>query len=113
MRKSPILIVEFARDLKESGMSTTDAAIEATRRRFRPILMTSIAFILGGIPLLTASGAGAARPGRSTAPVRLRIEIDRETPQHQCDHNSRQRHRDGENHHRRIGPAFVLRRQYE
>src|SRR5262249_19801970 len=42
------------------GMSAVDAAVEATRRRFRPILMTSIAFILGVVPLLTATGAGAA-----------------------------------------------------
>ena len=41
-------------------MSAADAAVEATRRRFRPIVMTSIAFILGVVPLLTASGAGAA-----------------------------------------------------
>jgi HAE1 family hydrophobic/amphiphilic exporter-1 len=58
--KNAILIVEFARELKESGMSATDAALEAARRRFRPILMTSIAFILGIVPLMTASGAGAA-----------------------------------------------------
>jgi len=54
------LIVEFARDLKAEGMSSADAAVEATRRRFRPIVMTSIAFILGVVPLLTATGAGAA-----------------------------------------------------
>ena len=41
-------------------MSAVDAAVEATRRRFRPIVMTSIAFILGVVPLLTATGAGAA-----------------------------------------------------
>jgi hydrophobic/amphiphilic exporter-1 (mainly G- bacteria), HAE1 family len=58
--KNAILIVEFARELKVEGMSTVDAAVEATRRRFRPILMTSIAFILGVVPLLTATGAGAA-----------------------------------------------------
>jgi HAE1 family hydrophobic/amphiphilic exporter-1 len=58
--KNAILIVEFARELKAEGMSPVDAAIEATRRRFRPILMTSIAFILGVVPLLTATGAGAA-----------------------------------------------------
>jgi HAE1 family hydrophobic/amphiphilic exporter-1 len=58
--KNAILIVEFARQLTEEGMATIDAAVEATRRRFRPILMTSIAFILGVVPLLTASGAGAA-----------------------------------------------------
>jgi HAE1 family hydrophobic/amphiphilic exporter-1 len=58
--KNAILIVEFARELKARGMSTVDAAVEATRRRFRPILMTSIAFILGVVPLLTATGAGSA-----------------------------------------------------
>jgi HAE1 family hydrophobic/amphiphilic exporter-1 len=41
-------------------MPTVDAAVEATRRRFRPIVMTSIAFILGVVPLLTATGAGSA-----------------------------------------------------
>ena len=58
--KNAILIVEFARDLSAEGMGTVEAAIEATRRRFRPILMTSIAFILGVVPLLVANGAGAA-----------------------------------------------------
>jgi HAE1 family hydrophobic/amphiphilic exporter-1 len=58
--KNAILIVEFARDLSAQGMSPTDAAIEATRRRFRPIVMTSVAFIFGVVPLLTATGAGAA-----------------------------------------------------
>jgi hydrophobic/amphiphilic exporter-1 (mainly G- bacteria), HAE1 family len=58
--KNAILIVEFARELKAQGMTTVDAAVEATRRRFRPIVMTSIAFILGVVPLMTASGAGAA-----------------------------------------------------
>jgi hydrophobic/amphiphilic exporter-1 (mainly G- bacteria), HAE1 family len=58
--KNAILIVEFARELKGEGMSAVDAAVEATRRRFRPILMTSIAFILGVVPLLTATGAGSA-----------------------------------------------------
>jgi len=58
--KNAILIVEFARELKAEGMSSADAAVEATRRRFRPIVMTSIAFILGVVPLLTATGAGAA-----------------------------------------------------
>src|SRR5579875_901509 len=58
--KNAILIVEFARDLKAQGMETTAAAVEATRRRFRPILMTSIAFILSVVPLLTATGAGSA-----------------------------------------------------
>jgi HAE1 family hydrophobic/amphiphilic exporter-1 len=58
--KNAILIVEFARELRAEGASPADAALEATRRRFRPILMTSIAFILGVVPLLTAGGAGAA-----------------------------------------------------
>ena len=58
--KNAILIVEFAREMHEEGMSITEAAIEATRRRFRPIVMTSFAFILGVVPLLTAGGAGAA-----------------------------------------------------
>jgi HAE1 family hydrophobic/amphiphilic exporter-1 len=58
--KNAILIVEYARDLHAHGLSITEAAIEATRRRFRPIVMTSFAFILGVTPLLTAGGAGAA-----------------------------------------------------
>jgi hydrophobic/amphiphilic exporter-1 (mainly G- bacteria), HAE1 family len=58
--KNAILIVEFARQLQAEGMSVTEAAIEATRRRFRPIVMTSFAFIFGVVPLLGASGAGAA-----------------------------------------------------
>ena len=58
--KNAILIVEFARLLTAAGMAPTEAAIEATRRRFRPIVMTSLAFILGVVPLLTATGAGAA-----------------------------------------------------
>jgi HAE1 family hydrophobic/amphiphilic exporter-1 len=58
--KNAILVVEFARQLSEEGMGTVEAAVEATRRRFRPILMTSLAFILGVVPLLTATGAGAA-----------------------------------------------------
>ncbi|MDY0039167.1 MAG: efflux RND transporter permease subunit, partial [Desulforhabdus sp.] len=58
--KNAILIVEFARDLHYEGMSITEAAIEATRRRFRPILMTSFSFIFGVAPLLYKVGAGAA-----------------------------------------------------
>lgn len=58
--KNAILIVEFARDLHREGLSLTEAAIEATSRRFRPIVMTSFAFILGVAPLLFAFGAGAA-----------------------------------------------------
>jgi HAE1 family hydrophobic/amphiphilic exporter-1 len=58
--KNAILIVEYARDLHSRGMSIAEAAVEATRRRFRPIIMTSFAFIFGVAPLLYASGAGAA-----------------------------------------------------
>ena len=58
--KNAILIVEFARDLHREGLSVTEAAIEATRRRFRPIVMTSFAFIMGVVPLLIAFGPGAA-----------------------------------------------------
>jgi HAE1 family hydrophobic/amphiphilic exporter-1 len=58
--KNAILIVEFARDLRKEGMSITEAAVEATHRRFRPIVMTSFAFILGVVPLVVAFGAGSA-----------------------------------------------------
>lgn len=58
--KNAILIVEFARELRAGGMPVAEAAVEATRRRFRPIIMTSFAFILGVMPLMWASGAGAA-----------------------------------------------------
>ncbi len=57
--KNAILIVEFAKMKVESGEETYEAAIGGAKLRFRPILMTSLAFILGVVPLLTASGAGA------------------------------------------------------
>jgi multidrug efflux pump subunit AcrB len=56
--KNAILIVEFARDLEEEGKGIVEAAIEACRLRLRPILMTSFAFIAGGLPLAFATGAG-------------------------------------------------------
>jgi hydrophobe/amphiphile efflux-1 (HAE1) family protein len=60
--KNAILIVEFARELQRQGMSRVDAALEASRLRLRPILMTSFAFIFGVLPLAIASGAGAEIP---------------------------------------------------
>jgi HAE1 family hydrophobic/amphiphilic exporter-1 len=56
--KNAILIVEFAEQLRHRGLSVVDAAIEASRLRLRPILMTSLAFILGVLPLVFATGAG-------------------------------------------------------
>jgi HAE1 family hydrophobic/amphiphilic exporter-1 len=56
--KNGILIVQFAEELRDRGMSIADAAVEAARIRLRPILMTSLAFILGVTPLVFASGAG-------------------------------------------------------
>ena len=56
--KNAILIVEFAEQLRQRGMTILDAAVEAARIRLRPILMTSFAFILGVVPLVVATGAG-------------------------------------------------------
>ncbi|WGU41599.1 efflux RND transporter permease subunit [Phenylobacterium sp. NIBR 498073] len=58
--KNAILIVEFAIEQEEAGMGARQAILEAARLRLRPIVMTSLAFILGMVPLFTASGAGAA-----------------------------------------------------
>jgi HAE1 family hydrophobic/amphiphilic exporter-1 len=58
--KNAILIVEFAEQLRERGLSIVDAVVEAARIRLRPILMTSFAFILGVVPLVLAGGAGQA-----------------------------------------------------
>jgi multidrug efflux pump len=57
--KNAILIIQFARDLQHQGHELVEATLEACRLRFRPILMTSIAFILGVLPLAISSGAGA------------------------------------------------------
>src|SRR5206468_6412036 len=57
--KNAILIVEFAKDKHEEGKGLEEAALESARLRFRPILMTAFAFILGVVPLMLARGAGA------------------------------------------------------
>ena len=57
--KNAILIVEFAKAKHDEGMPVQEAALESARLRFRPILMTAFAFILGVVPLMIASGAGA------------------------------------------------------
>jgi multidrug efflux pump len=58
--KNAILIIEFAKDLQAQGRGAVEAALEAARLRFRPIVMTSMAFILGTMPLFLATGAGSA-----------------------------------------------------
>jgi HAE1 family hydrophobic/amphiphilic exporter-1 len=58
--KNAILIVEVARELRHQGKEITESAVEAARARFRPIIMTSFAFILGVLPLVLATGAGAS-----------------------------------------------------
>jgi hydrophobic/amphiphilic exporter-1 (mainly G- bacteria), HAE1 family len=58
--KNAILIVEFAKHLQEQGLSLMEATLQAVQQRLRPILMTSLAFIFGVLPLAASSGAGAA-----------------------------------------------------
>ncbi|MDP1619778.1 MAG: efflux RND transporter permease subunit, partial [bacterium] len=58
--KNAILIIEVAKDLQAQGMSLAESTLEAVRLRFRPIIMTSLAFILGVLPLVIATGAGSA-----------------------------------------------------
>ena len=58
--KNAILIIEFAKDLQAEGKDLIEATLEAVHLRFRPIIMTSLAFILGVMPLVLATGAGSA-----------------------------------------------------
>ena len=58
--KTAILLTEFAKVQRDEGLSIFDAAVEAVRLRFRAVLMTAFSFVLGVIPLVIASGAGAA-----------------------------------------------------
>ena len=59
--KTAILIVEFGKSLRESeGMEVREAALHAARLRFRPVMMTGLSFVVGVLPLVLASGAGAA-----------------------------------------------------
>ena len=58
--KNAILVVEFAAQRQREGLSVHDAAMDAARLRFRPIIMTSLAFILGVVPLAISTGAGSA-----------------------------------------------------
>ena len=75
--KNAILIVEFARERVEHGLAPVEAAIEACRLRLRPILMTSFAFIMGVIPLVTASGAGSEmRRGHRHRGIRRHVGRD-------------------------------------
>src|SRR5258708_37934918 len=71
--KNAILIVEFAKQAEDAGETARDAAVQAARTRLRPILMTSLAFILGVVPLAVATGAGAEMRHSLPPPVFFRM----------------------------------------
>src|SRR5260370_12735835 len=73
--KNAILIVEFAKLQREQGKPTIDAALEASKLRLRPILMTSLAFIVGCVPLMLSSGSGAAARGVMGTAVVFRMTL--------------------------------------
>src|SRR3546814_7203582 len=80
--KNEILIFEFAEERVQSGMNSFDAAMEASRLRLRPILMTSLAFVFGVLPLAVSTGAGAGGQnaiGRAVVGGMLSATIDRKS----------------------------------
>ena len=75
--KNAILIVEFAKERQEHGMTVREAAMEAAHLRLRPILMTSFAFILGVLPLVLATGASSGAQTRARhRRVRRHVGVD-------------------------------------